>query len=508
MFLDLKSAKTKNDFWQLANENGPWNCEKDMEGEECPNQLILISKRHDRETYGLAKWLQEHHYDVLAYETFRSMYTYLEKACREHKPIVAMLIYATSDSDDLLHSDQKLSRLATKWPHLRQIALADRTPIVRDRLGHLVRQGMIHDFHSLPVDRSRLLHSLGHIQGLVALEGGTSPSENVRPAKGFGGLIGASRPMQKIYNTITRISQVSTPVLVTGESGTGKELIAQTIHRASAFRKGPFMAINCAAIPAALIETELFGHEAGAFTGASNRKIGKVELADNGTLFLDEIGDMPVELQTRFLRFLQTSSFERVGGVKNIKIKTRIIAATNVNLHEAIKQKQFREDLYYRLNVLSVLAPPLRNRCEDIRLLADSCLEKFKKTYNKPRLIFTTASYELMNKYTWPGNVRELISAVRRAVILTQNRFIQPEDLGIEETLEDVRGTGTPLTEAREAFDRRFIHTSLARNSFNISKAADELQISRVSLYRLTKKLNIPIRHGGKAVSPRENRDA
>ncbi|MFC7050039.1 sigma-54 dependent transcriptional regulator [Emcibacter nanhaiensis] len=423
---------------------------------------------------------------------------------RKGDECAAVLIDAKAESDELFYSDQKLSRLVNKWPHLRLIALAGKNPVVWERLGYLLRQGLIYDFHSLPADKSRLLYCLGHIQGLVALERNSPLLPLKQTAKGYGHLIGTSAPMQKIYSTINRISRVDSPILITGESGTGKEAIALTIHKHSPFRNRPFVAINCAALPASLIESELFGHEVGAFTGALSRKIGKVELADNGTLFLDEIGDMPIDLQSRFLRFLQNSSFERVGGLKNIKINARIIAATNVNLYDAIENGQFREDLFYRLNVLSFHVPPLRERCEDIRLLADHYLEKFRTTYNKPKLSFTAASYELMNKYAWPGNVRELINAIRRATILAKTRFIQPENLGLGETLEDVRDMASSLAEARADFDRRFIHARLVRNNFNISKAAEELQVSRVSLYRLMKRLDIPKPVNGETVSQGE----
>lgn len=502
MFLEPESRQAECKLWKEEDEKGRGHFEK----KAVPNQIILFSEQPCPEHYDLIRWLEGLHYEGVICKTFWDMCQHLEKGDRAEDGCVAVLIDSEADYvkpdgaklegsrsvlDGFLYSDQKLCHLMTKWPHLRLIALTNGSPLIQNRLGHLIRQGLIYDFHSLPVDRTRLFYCLGHIQGLTLLE--RSPQSRLlkKTSKGYGQLIGTSPKMQRIYNTINRIDGINVPVLITGENGTGKEVVAKTIHKHSPYCNGPFVAINCAALPENLIESELFGHEAGAFTGAVQRKIGKVELADNGTLFLDEIGDMPVDLQTRFLRFLQDSSFERVGGLKSLKIKTRIIAATNVNLQDAINKGTFREDLYYRLNVISIHVPPLRDRCEDVRLLADSYLEKFRITYRKPRLDFTHYSYELMNKYDWPGNVRELINAVRRATILAKNRFLKPENLGLKVSLEDVRKTCVSLSEARADFDRQFIHATLIRNNFNISKAADELQTSRVSLYRLIKKLDI-----------------
>ena len=503
MFLELKNRNAENNLWKTGNGNAIALFNEKV----IPKQVILYSRRPQHEFCDLFDWLEGHDFNIVCCRSFRNMCQYLDKSSREGNECIAVLIDSKQASDSLLYSDYRLSSLVNKWPHLRLIALAGKNSVVWERLGYLLRQGLIYDFHSLPADKSRLLYCLGHIQGLVALERNSPLPPFKQTAKGFGHLIGTSPPMQKIYNTINRISRVDSPVLITGESGTGKEAIALTLHKHSLFRDRPFVAINCAALPASLIESELFGHEVGAFTGALNRKIGKVELADNGTLFLDEIGDMPIDLQSRFLRFLANSSFERVGGLKNIKINTRIIAATNVDLCDAIKKGQFREDLYYRLNVLSFRVPPLRERCEDIRLLADHYLDKFKMTYNKPKLSFTASSYELMNKYAWPGNVRELINAIRRATILTNSRFLLPEQLGLGDSLKNIREAATSLTEARADFDRRFIHTTLVRNNFNISKAAEELQVSRVSLYRLIKRLGIPKQENGEPVSQGEQQD-
>tara|TARA_B100001939_G_scaffold314113_1_gene298314 strand:- start:8652 stop:10127 length:1476 start_codon:yes stop_codon:yes gene_type:complete len=450
-----------------------------------PNRLVLFSARGEKDLKNLASWFDQHNYLVAVFSKFQDMCRHLDQ-----NTCIAVLIDTHSNGDAFPCSEQQLAQLMARWPHLRLIALTSRNLSKQSKLGNLIRQGLIYDFHTLPVDRTRLLYCLGHIQGLVSLEKNTCPP-SLHNRNGFGHLLGVSEVMKRVYHTINRVSQVNTPVLITGESGTGKELVARTIHDHSPFREGEFVAINCAALPVSLIESELFGHEIGAFTGALRRKTGKVELADNGTLFLDEIGDMPADLQTRFLRFLQNSTFERVGGLKSHNINTRIIAATNVNLQEAIQNGRFRKDLYYRLNVISIILPALRKREEDIRLLAETYLEKFKTRYGKPRLMFSQASYELMNKYPWPGNVRELISAVRRATILTRGRLIHPEDLALHFSLREARETSIPLTQARADFDRRFIRTTLIRNCFNVSKAAEDLSISRAALYRLIKRLGL-----------------
>jgi two-component system NtrC family response regulator len=285
---------------------------------------------------------------------------------------------------------------------------------------------------------------------------------------------------------------------VLGESGTGKEVIARAIHRLSAYSKGRFVAINCASIPANLLESELFGHEKGAFTGASSQKKGKVEMANNGTLFLDEIGDMALDLQSKMLRFLQERVIERVGGVKEISIQTRVICATHQPLKEMIENKTFREDLYFRLSDINIELPPLREREDDILLLAQVFLDRYAKQQNRAIKGISRAAENVLLKYEFKGNVRELEQIIRRAVLMGVGDYVQSNDLRLTESNASP-GTGQDndellsLSLARSHAEKRAIYRALADVEGNISKAAKLLDVSRPTLYSLIERLNIDL---------------
>lgn len=336
------------------------------------------------------------------------------------------------------------------------------------------------DYHTLPVDAPRLLLSLGHAFGkgrLVArLE---SPIQDT----GKYGMIGVSKVMRDLYRSIEKTSGVDAPVMIDGESGTGKELVARAIHQLSSRRGGPFVAVNCAALPATLIQSELFGYEKGAFTGAQQTKIGRLEAASGGTVFLDEIGDLPMELQVNLLRVLQNQMIERLGSNREIQLNVRVIAASHVNLEKAVQQGRFREDLYYRLNVLRINSPPLREREGDIELLAKSFFEETSRESRGTAHGLSRETLSVMANYAWPGNVRELINKIRRAVIMSENRLLMPADLGLEKRVApDVAMT---LDQARERAEHDAIHRALRRNQNNVTAAAKQLGISRATLYRL-----------------------
>jgi len=301
-------------------------------------------------------------------------------------------------------------------------------------------------------------------------------------------LIGASPQIQQVFSTVEKIAGTDAPVLILGESGTGKELIARALHGRSLRNSGPFVAINCAAIPATLLESELFGHEKGAFTGAHAQRKGRIELADRGTLLLDEIGDLPSLLQVKILRFLQEHTIERIGGRREIIIDTRVVAATNTDLDEAIRDGRFRGDLYYRLGVVKIQVPPLRDREGDIQLLATSFMRKYAGESNKKILGFTQKALSALKNHRWPGNVRELENRIRRAVIMTQSSKISDHDLELEKLDRFGRIT---LREAREKTDRDLIMQVLTDNGFNLAKSSADLGISRPSLYDLMEKLGI-----------------
>jgi DNA-binding NtrC family response regulator len=272
------------------------------------------------------------------------------------------------------------------------------------------------------------------------------------------------------------------PVFISGESGTGKELTALAIHARSARRDQPFVAINCGAIPPHLLQSELFGYERGAFTGANQRKIGRVEAADGGTLFLDEIGDLPLESQASLLRFLQERKIERLGGQTSTAVDVRIISATHVDMQTAMLEGRFRADLYHRLCVLQIDEPPLRVRGKDIELLANHMLERFRRDASRRLRGFSPCAIAALHNYAWPGNVRELINRVRRAIVMSEGRQILASDLELGDYVE---AAPTTLAQAREAAERQAIEVALLRHRGRLGEAADELGISRVTLYRL-----------------------
>jgi putative PEP-CTERM system response regulator len=316
----------------------------------------------------------------------------------------------------------------------------------------------------------------------------------------FGKMIGESTGMKHIFHLIQQIAPSKSTVLVMGESGTGKELVSWAIHHQSPRKDYPFITINCAAIPETLIESELFGHEKGAFTNAIEKKLGRCEVAHQGTLFLDEIGELSLVTQAKILRFLEEKEFNRVGGSKTIKVDVRLIAATNKDLTQQIKKGQFREDLYYRINVVPIIIPPLRERKEDIPLLIGHFIRKFNEENNKRVKGLCEEAQEWMTQYDWPGNVRELENLIERLVALTPNEYIQPHELpfpflnaskpddGLKQTI--LKGS-ISLLKAEEAFERELISDALKRTNYVQSHAAELLGISRRILKYKMDKLGI-----------------
>jgi DNA-binding NtrC family response regulator len=336
------------------------------------------------------------------------------------------------------------------------------------------------DFVTLPASNERILNALGHVYGIAAL--GDHGADKPDAAGAEGDMIGSCDAMLALYRSIRKVAMTDAPVFISGESGTGKELTAIAIHRRSARRSQPFVAINCGAIPVHLLQSELFGYERGAFTGANQRKIGRVEEADGGTLFLDEIGDLPFESQASLLRFLQEQTVERLGGHGPTKVDVRIISATHVNMRTALLEGRFRTDLYHRLCVLQIDEPPLRVRGDDIELLAKHMLERFRKDARQRLRGFAPDALTAIRNYGWPGNVRELINRVRRAIVMSEGRHIHAKDLELGDLAE---AAPLSLAQAREWGERQAIEGALLRNRGRVGEAARELGVSRVTLYRL-----------------------
>jgi two-component system NtrC family response regulator len=306
---------------------------------------------------------------------------------------------------------------------------------------------------------------------------------------GFEEMLGSSPQMQAVFAKIRKVATTNAPVLIMGKSGTGKELVARAIHRLSIKRNGPFVVINCGAIPESLLESELFGHEKGAFTGAHIQRKGRIEMASGGTLLLDEVGELSPALQVKLLRFLQEQRIERVGGREPITADARILAATNVNLEQAMMEGHFREDLYYRLAVVKIALPTLRERGEDILLLARMLQQRYAAEINKKVTGFSKEAIIALQNYSWPGNIREIENRIRRAVIMAEGPRLTPAHLELKSEYDENQSQG--LLGAREALEKEMIEQALARHKGNVARTAAELAVSRPTLYVRMKRLGI-----------------
>lgn len=346
------------------------------------------------------------------------------------------------------------------------------------------------DYHHFPIEWQRLQHTLGHAYGMAKLASLHSIADD--PIFAGETILGDSSAIRQLKRKIVKIARVDETVLISGETGTGKGLCAHLIHRQSKREAGPFITINCGALPAGLIHSELFGHEKGAFTGADKQYIGHIERAHQGTLFLDEIGDLSIESQVNLLQFLEEHIIERVGGSKNISIDCRIIFASHIDLETAVEEGRFREDLYYRINILHLYTPSLREHKEDIALLADEYLKQYSPSEQLYKIEANTM--KLMEEYEWPGNVREFKNRIHRAIIMANNHLLTEQDLGISILkVRPERGDVINLAQHRVEIDTELLLDAIKRNNHNISAAARELKISRTTFYRLIKKCNIKL---------------
>ncbi|MEH6826231.1 MAG: sigma-54 dependent transcriptional regulator [Motiliproteus sp.] len=400
---------------------------------------------------------------------------------KSETPHVGLVIIGESECNGQLHS---LEQLLGHNQSIEWVGLVDPAFINRAQTQRLI-VSYLHDYHTLPCDKDRLFNSLGHAYGMA--QSRRAYLEKIaKPVNGYQ-MVAVSPAMSALFKDIDKIASVNASVMVGGESGTGKELVARAIHNESRRTKGPFIAINCGAIPDGLIQSELFGHEKGAFSGAHQRHIGSIESAHTGTIFLDEIGDLPIEQQANLLRVLQEKKITRVGSSKPINIDIRVITATHRNLEDAIAEGAFREDLYYRLHVLSLVIPPLRDRREDIAPLCHYFLKQFHSESTHKIKGFSADALRHMHGYHWPGNVRELINRVERAVVMCDQELIEAKDLEFDP------GTASQsiltLSEARAVAERDCIKLAMICADQSVSNAAKILGVSRVTLYRLIDKL-------------------
>ncbi|HSR16956.1 MAG TPA: sigma-54 dependent transcriptional regulator, partial [Ignavibacteriaceae bacterium] len=350
------------------------------------------------------------------------------------------------------------------------------------------------DFIEKPVDRDKLLIS---VRNAVEQSKLLAENEEIKRAYiGEGKILGKSRAITKILEMIEKVAPLDTRILITGENGTGKELVARAIHNKSSRKDGPFIEVNCAAIPNELIESELFGHEKGSFTGAVQQRIGKFELANKGTIFLDEVGDMSQQAQAKVLRVIEDCKLERVGGAKKIEVDVRIISATNKNLKEEIEKNNFREDLYHRLNVIPIQIPPLKERTEDIPILVEIFANEISTRYKKGLVRFDEEALKFLQGLPWSGNIRELKNFIERVIIIIDKKEINRKDIesliaGGQTSLGDIINESNSFQDFKEKAEKAFIIKQLELNEWNISKTAEMLDIQRSHLYNKIKKYGI-----------------
>jgi two-component system, NtrC family, response regulator len=443
--------------------------------------LLIVDD--DDEIRTQMKWALNADYEIVLAE---DRPTGLE-AFRAHKPAVALLdLGLPPRPGDTEEGFALLSEILTADKLVKAIVITGQNE--REHALRAISSGA-YDFLCKPVNMDELKIMLHRCFYVAQLERENREMQQALGETTFEGMLGTSPKTQEMFSAIRKVAATEAPVLLLGESGTGKEKAALAIHTRSPRRGGPFIAINCGAIPDTLLESELFGHEKGAFTGAHVQRKGRIETADGGTLFLDEIGELPGQLQVKLLRFLQEQRLTRVGGREEIKTDVRVIAATNADLKGNIGDGKFREDLFYRLAVVTIHLPPLRDRADDARLLAQIFLQRFATEYAKGNLVFHPDALRALNRHTWPGNIRELENRVKRAVIMADSKRLTAADLELPQT-SGAEHT-TTLKEAREAVEREMIQQVLQRHSGKISSAAQELGISRPTLYELMEKLGI-----------------
>jgi two-component system NtrC family response regulator len=444
-----------------------------------PKVLIVDD---DEEIRSQMKWALAHDYDVMLAEDRPSAVA----AFRESRPMVVVLDLGLPPSPGAPEEGMAALAELLTLDNLTKVVIAT-GQAEKDNALRAVGQGA-YDFMCKPIQMEELRAILNRGFHIAQLEREYREMRQHWNTDTFEGMLGSSPPMQEVFTSIRKVATTDAPVLILGESGTGKEMAASAIHRRSARKGRAFVAINCGAIPETLLESELFGHEKGAFTGAHVQRQGRVETASGGTLFLDEIGELPPALQVKILRFLQEQYIERIGGRSKVQVDARVIAATNVDLKKAMSEGKFREDLFYRLAVVTIRLPSLRERPGDVPLLAKAFLRKFAVQNSRAVEDFNPKSLRALQQHSWPGNVRELENRIKRAVIMAEGRYVTPADL---ELADGTEGNLRTLKEARETVERELIQQALQRHGGKISRAAEDLGISRPTFYELMEKLGL-----------------
>ena len=380
-----------------------------------------------------------------------------------------------------------LDEIVDRYPHTKVIMVTGHDS--RENALLAIRRGAV-DWYAKPIELEELRLILRRALHIRSIEQASGHGPKAGPRR-YHRLVGESESIRRVFTLIHRVAPTDATILITGENGTGKELIAHAIHESSRRAQGPFVPINCGAIPETLLESELFGHERGAFTDAYRSREGKLALAAGGTVFLDEIGEIPTHVQVKLLRFLQDHVVERIGGKDAQRVDVRVLAATNQDLKVAMATGRFREDLFYRLSVVTVHVPPLRERGDDVRILADYFLEFYARQHKRRLKGFTQSASRALQAHAWPGNVRELENRVQRAVILAQDAYLRAEDLELSGAQQDSPRT---LQDARDTAERVLIMEALTRNAGNITRAAQEVRVSRPTFHDLMRKHGIDAR--------------
>ena len=449
--------------------------------EEKPKLLIV---EDDPGLQSQLRWSFEH-FDVTVAEDRDSA---LKQLRRIEPPVLTLDLGLPPDPGGVTVGFELLEEVLASLPNIKVIVVTghnDRTNAMR-----AIEMGA-YDFYEKPIDPELLAISVARATRLYEIEQENSRFRSALGTEGLEGLIASSPEMLRVCRTVEKLAPTDVSTLMLGESGTGKEVLVKALHKLSDRRSRRLVAINCAAIPEALLESELFGYEKGAFTGAVKTTPGKIEVADGGILFLDEVGDLPMPLQAKLLRFLQERVIERIGGRTEIPVDVRVVCATHRDLQAAIAAGTFREDLYYRINEATVNVPPLKERQGDAALLAHAFLDRFSEQLKRPIKGFTSQGMRAIEKYNWPGNVRELENRVKRAVIMAEGTKITEEDLELD--AGDVDEQPFNLREVRETAESGAILRALRSTDNNVSKTAETLGVTRPTLYNLMRKYGISV---------------